>query len=196
MNLNLTEIACVIDRSGSMESIASDAIGGFNAFLKEQQKDTAEARLTLVLFDHEYEIVYQSVDVRQVAPLSAENYIPRGTTALFDAVGRTIDDLGRRLAKTAENERPAKVIIAILTDGLENSSRDYTQPKIASMIENQRTQYSWEFIFLAANQNAIATAGAISIKAQDAVNFAASPQGTRVAFAQMSAEVMKRKSRT
>jgi hypothetical protein len=196
MNLNLTEIACVIDRSGSMEAIASDAIGGFNAFLGEQKKDTAEARLTLVLFDHEYEVICQSVDVQKVAPLSSETYIPRGTTALLDAIGRTMDDLGARLAKISENERPAKIIIAILTDGMENSSHDYSKEKISQMIEHQRTKYNWEFIFLAANQDAIATAQAISIQAQDAVNFAASPLGTRAAFAQMSAEVMKRKSRS
>jgi len=195
MNLNLTEIACVIDRSGSMETIASDAIGGFNAFLKEQKKDTAEARLTLVLFDHEYQVVYESADVQKISPLDTETYVPRGTTALFDAVGRTIDDLGSGLGKMSEEARPAKVIVAILTDGLENASRDYSSAKIAEMIEHQRAKYGWEFIFLAANQDAIAAAAQISIMAQDAINFAASPQGTKVAFAQMSAEVSKRRSR-
>ena len=195
MNLNLTEIVCVIDRSGSMESIASDAVGGFNAFLKEQQKDTSEARLTLVLFDHEYQVLYESANVQEVSPLNAETYIPRGTTALLDAVGRTMTDLGARLANIAEENRAAKVIVAILTDGMENASTDYSNEKIAEMIEHQRTKYGWEFIFLAANQDAIASAAKLSIRAQDAMNFTASPQGTQVAYAQMSAEVSKRRSR-
>lgn len=195
MNLNLTEIACVIDRSGSMEAIASDAVGGFNAFLREQQKDKSEARLTLVLFDHEYHVLYESADVQKVSPLNSETYVPRGTTALLDAIGRTIIDLGSRLANTPEDKRAAKVIVAILTDGLENASRDFSNAKIAEMIEHQRTKYGWEFIFLAANQDAIASAAKLSIRAQDAMNFTASPQGTQVAYAKMSAEVSKRRSR-
>ena len=195
MDLNLTEIACVIDRSGSMEAIASDAIGGFNAFLKEQQKDTSEARLTLVLFDHEYHVLYESADVQKVSPLNSETYVPRGTTALLDAIGRTIIDVGSRLANTPEDKRAAKVIVAILTDGLENASREFANEKIAEMIGHQRTKYGWDFIFLAANQDVIASAAKISIRAQDAMSFTASPQGTQVAYAQMSAEVSKRRSR-
>jgi hypothetical protein len=194
MNQNLTEIACVIDRSGSMEAIASDAIGGFNSFLNEQKKHPDGARLTLVLFDHEYEVICESQPLEYVSPLNSETYVPRGTTALLDAIGRTIDDLGIRLAKISDELRPGKVIIAILTDGLENASKDYSKEKISQMIEHQRTKYSWEFIFLAANQDAIATAESIAIQAQDAMNFAASPAGTRVAFASLSADVSRRRS--
>ena len=195
MNQNLTEIAVIIDRSGSMESIATDAIGGFNAFLREQQQDTADARLTLILFDDEFLTIHDSVDVRSVAALNDKTYTPGGSTALFDAVGRTIDQLGQRLAATPEAERPAKVVVAILTDGHENASTDYTQSKIAGMIEHQRAKYGWEFIFLAANQDAVASAAAINIQAADAVSFVASSKGMRGVFAEMSSSVIERKAR-
>jgi hypothetical protein len=195
VNENLTEIACVVDRSGSMQSIASDAIGGFNAFLEQQKAFPGEAHFTLVLFDHEYDIVHRSADIQSVTPLDATTYIPRGTTALLDAVGRTIDDLGARLAQMPEAERPGKVIFAILTDGMENASRDYTLDRVSKMIEHQRAKYGWEFIFLAANQDAIATAGRMSIQAQDAINFDATGQGVRAAYQNLSSQVLHRRGR-
>lgn len=142
MDHSLTEIICVIDRSGSMGAIRSDAIGGFNTFLRDQQQESGTARMTLVLFDHEYEIRYDAVPLQEVEPLDTTTYVPRGTTALLDAVGRTIDDVGKRLADTDESERPAQVIIAILTDGLENASSDYSWERVSKMIEHQREKYA------------------------------------------------------
>ncbi len=193
MKTDLTEIAYIMDRSGSMQSLASDAIGGYNSFLADQQSHPGQASWTLILFDHEYQVVHQSVDIRLIRPLDNKTYIPRGTTALLDAMGRTIDDLGARLAATPEPERPGKVIVTIMTDGLENASHDYTRERIASMIRHQREKYSWEFIFQAANQDAITTAAALSIDAKDAFNFAATPQGIRDAHSQMSAEIKRRR---
>lgn len=195
MNADFTEIACVVDRSGSMQSISSDAIGGFNSFLESQLAVPGEARLTLVLFDHEYMVLYNGIDLPRVRPLDRTTYVPRGTTALLDAVGRTIDDLGARLARTPEPERPAKVIVAILTDGLENASRDYSYTRVAEMIRHQQEIYSWEFIFLAANQDAIAAAGKLSIAAKDAYHFAATGEGVREAYAALSADVGRRRSK-
>ncbi len=189
MRADLTEIAFVLDRSGSMNPIAADAIGGFNTFLAAQQALPGQARLTLVLFDHEYLVPHNNVDIHAVPPLDATTYVPRGMTALLDAVGRTIDDAGARLAATPEAERPAKVIVAILTDGQENASRDYTFVKVAAMIKHQQEKYSWEFVFLAANQDAIAAAGALSIREQDAIAFAATPQGVRQAHMAVSDRV-------
>ena len=186
MRADLTEIAFVLDRSGSMNPIADDAIGGFNTFLKDQQALPGQARLTLVLFDHEYLVVHNSVDIQAVGPLDSNTYVPRGMTALLDAVGRTIDDTGARLAATPEEQRPAKVIVAILTDGQENASRDYTFAKVSGMIKHQQEKYSWEFIFLAANQDAIAAAGALSIHAKDAIAFQPTGQGIRDANAALS----------
>lgn len=179
MQSDLTEIAYVLDRSGSMQSLASDAIGGFNAFLESQKQLEGHANFTLVLFDHEYLVIHKSVDIRQVPPLDAQTYVPRGQTALLDAVGRTIDDLGAHLARLPEDKRPAKVIVAIFTDGLENASRVFTTERLAASIQHQQEKYSWEFLFLAANQDAIASAAKIAIPAAQAVNFAASPLGVR-----------------
>jgi len=193
MRKELTEIVCVVDRSGSMGAMRREAIGGFNAFLSAQKAEPGEAVLTLVLFDHEYELVHDAVPIAQVPPLDGETYEPRGTTALLDAVGRTIDDVGRRLAGTPEPQRPDKVIVAILTDGLENASQDYTHRKVAKMIAHQREKYSWEFVFLAANQDAIATAARMSIDAADAIGFAGTAEGVRDAYVCMSSEVSRRR---
>lgn len=189
MRSDLTEIAFVLDRSGSMNPIAADAIGGFNTFLASQQSLPGEARLTLVLFDHEYLVTHNNVDIRSVPPLDSAAYVPRGMTALLDAVGRTIDDVGARLATTPEEQRPAKMIVAILTDGQENASRDYSFATLASMIKHQQEKYSWEFLFLAANQDAIAAAGALSIQPKDAISFQATGQGVRQAHAALNARV-------
>ena len=179
MQSDLAEIAYVLDRSGSMQTLVSDAIGGFNSFLSSQQKLEGRANFTLVLFDHEYKVVHKSVDIRQVPELNERTYVPRGQTAMLDAVGRTIDDVGAHLATLPESERPAKVIIAIFTDGLENASTDYTQERLAASIKHQQEKYNWEFLFLAANQDAVATAAKIAIPAAQAMNFIASPIGVR-----------------
>ena len=126
MKEGLTEIISIVDRSGSMQSILDDAIGGFNTFLAAQQRQPGEAKLSLILFDHEYQVVQQAVDIQQVEPLNQDTYVPRGSTALLDAVGKTIDAVGERLAATAESERPSQVIISILTDGYENARQTYS----------------------------------------------------------------------
>jgi uncharacterized protein YegL len=121
MKENLTELVFILDRSGSMGTMAKEAIGGFNAFLEEQKKLPGEAKLTLALFDHQYSLVCNGKDIKDVEPLDDKTYVPRGTTALLDAIGRTIDDVGSRLSATTEAERPSKILVAILTDGQENA---------------------------------------------------------------------------
>lgn len=175
-------IVCVIDRSGSMASVVDDAIGGYNTFLKAQQALPYPAKWSLVLFDHEYLMVEKNVDIAAAVPLDNERFVPRGSTALLDAIGRTIDDTGTMLATLPESERPDKVLMAILTDGHENASSDYSRERIARMIEHQRTVYSWEFIFLAANQDAISAAASIAIPAASAVNYQNTGEGNRAAY--------------
>jgi hypothetical protein len=171
MNPQLVEIAFILDRSGSMSAVREQAIAGFNHFLADQLKQPGEARLTLVLFDDEYLLAAEAAPIRAVRPLDALTYVPRNSTALLDAIGRTVDELGRRLAQTPESERPARVIVAILTDGLENASTRYTWADVAARIREQRDKYSWQFLFLGANQDAIATAAQMNIGAADAANF-------------------------
>jgi hypothetical protein len=145
MNQILTELVFVLDRSGSMNCVAENAVADFNAFLRDQQTAPGDARFTLVLFDDEYLVPANALPISQVAPLDATTYIPRGSTALLNAMGRTIDDLGRRLSGLPEPERPARVIVAILTDGHENASQKYTLSDVAARIRRQRDEYSWQF---------------------------------------------------
>lgn len=149
------EIAVVLDRSGSMEVVRHDTMGGFNAFVKDQQMQTAgEVKLSLVQFDDKYEINYDGKPIQDVPALTAETYVPRGMTALLDAVGRTINTVGERLAKMSENERPSVVIFVIITDGQENASKEFKLDQVKEMIKHQTEKYSWQFVFLGADQNA------------------------------------------
>jgi uncharacterized protein YegL len=174
-----TEIAFILDRSGSMQSMTNAAISGFNEFLKAQQATLDDhgkpipATFTLILFDHEYLAVHNRQDIQTARPLTLETYQPRGNTALLDAIGRTIDYIGNELATTPEADRPAKVIIAILTDGEENSSQFFSMADINQRITHQTEKYQWEFMFLGANQDAIATAALMGIHSRQAATFAA-----------------------
>ena len=172
MNPHLTEIAFILDRSGSMEAMVEPAISGFNRLLREQQQTPGSARFTLVLFDDQYEVPVQSQPIAEVVELDVTTYVPRGSTALLDAIGRTIDDLGVKLGATPEADRPGQVIVAILTDGMENASSHFTWRQVSARIRHQTDTYQWKFLFLGANQDAIATAGRLSIEAVDSTNFA------------------------
>ena len=158
MRENLTEMVFVLDRSGSMSGLAADTIGGFNELIEKQKKIEGCAYVTTVLFDHEYEVLLDHVALEEVAPLTDKEYFARGSTALLDAVGRTIDAVGARLAATAEEERPEHVVFVITTDGMENSSREYTAQRVRGMIEHQQQKYSWQFVFLGANMDAVSEA--------------------------------------
>ena len=177
-NHHYTEIAFVLDRSGSMSTCQAEAIAGFNQFLADQQKTEGLAKLTLVLFDDEYLVPVRSVPVREVLPLDGETYQPRGSTALLDAIGQTIDELGASLAALAEKDRPDQVIVAILTDGMENASTSFTWKDLAARIKHQTDVYKWTFLFLGANQDAIATAAQINIAASNAATYVADGAGS------------------
>ncbi|OAS85896.1 vWA domain-containing protein [Metabacillus litoralis] len=178
MNTNMTEIIFLLDRSGSMAGLESDTIGGFNAFIKKQSQINAETNVTAVLFDDTYEILWNGIDV-QHAVLTDKDYFVSGTTALLDAVGKTIVDVGKRLYHISEEERPSKVIFVITTDGLENASREFTYEKVKQLIALQKEKYNWEFIFLGANMDAAAEAGNIGIEDENAYNFDASNKGIK-----------------
>lgn len=187
MKKGLNEIILIIDKSGSMGSVKDDAIGGYNEFIKKQKEDKdCETQITTVLFDTDFNTIYENTDVKDVELLTEQTYVPSGCTALLDAVGQSIDDVGKRLANTSDENRPEKVIVCILTDGKENSSCKYNRDKIKEMIEHQKDKYKWEFIFLGANQDAFAEAGSIGIARGDTQNYVSDSIGTRQAFACMS----------
>ena len=165
MRTDLTDITMVIDRSGSMQSIQSDAEGGINSFFEQQKQEPGEANVTLVQFDTDYEFVHSGVPIRKVP---AFKLVPRGATALLDAVGRAVNETGARLAAMDESQRPGLVVFVIVTDGEENSSREFTRDQIRKMVEHQQSAYKWQFTFLAANQDAFAAGGSIGI-AQDGI---------------------------
>lgn len=169
MRTDLTDITLVVDRSGSMGSIRNDAEGGINEFIRQQAVEPGEALLTLLQFDTEYELVHSGVPVAEVPRYRLE---PRGMTALLDAVGRAINETGQRLAAMSEAERPGLVIFVIVTDGAENSSQEFSRADIRQMIEHQQSKYSWQFTFLAANQDAFAAGGSLGIDSAGIANFA------------------------
>ncbi len=181
-----TEIAFVLDRSSSMESIRSAAIDGFNIFLRDQQAATGQNRLSLVFFDTEVETRVDSIPVAEVTGLDHRSYVPRGCTALLDAIGDTIDRLGQRLAALPEADRPDHVSIAILTDGEENSSTRFTWVDVAKRIKHQTEKYGWEFLFLGASEDAIATGAKMNINAANSSQFCADAAGQHAAMASVS----------
>ena len=149
---NLTDITFVLDRSGSMASMVTDVIGGWKTFVAKQKAEVGDCTLSLVQFDTIYETVFAGVPIQNVSP--SLDFMPRGGTALRDAIGRTINDVGARLRALPDKERPQNVIIAIMTDGEENSSHEFTQAQIKSMVEHQTNKYGWQFLFLGANIDA------------------------------------------
>ena len=186
MKQGLTEMVFILDRSGSMHGLEKDTIGGFNRLLEQQCSADGEARVTAVLFDDRYELLYDNVDIRSVPTLTEKEYFARGTTALLDAVGKTIDAVGERLAATPEEERPAKVIFAITTDGLENASKIYSLKKVKEMIEHQTTKYSWEFLFFGANIDVFDAVHGMGIPISRTMQFAATEAGIDTCYRCMS----------
>jgi uncharacterized protein YegL len=176
MNRNVTEIIFLLDRSGSMAGLESDTIGGFNAFIEKQCKLEGETLLTTVLFDDKYEILWNGIHANNIK-ITENDYFVRGTTALLDAVGRTILDVGYRLSKTSEEQRPDKVIFVITTDGMENASSEFTYRKVQELIRHQQEKYNWEFIFMGANIDAAKEAESIGIAKENAYNFESSAVG-------------------
>jgi hypothetical protein len=194
MDKNLTEIIFLLDRSGSMSGLESDTIGGFNSFIDKQKQCEGKTIITAVLFDDKYEILWNGMDASN-ANLSRDNYFVRGSTALLDAIGKTILDVGMRLSNTNEATRPGKVIFVITTDGMENASREFTYEKVKAMIEDQQQKYNWEFIFMGANIDSAKEAGNLGISRDNAFGFVASNLGVANMFMTIGETVLgKRKS--
>ncbi|MBC7528936.1 MAG: VWA domain-containing protein [Chthonomonadaceae bacterium] len=194
MKPNTTHLSFVLDRSGSMNVIVQETIDGFNRFLADQKSEASEATFTLVQFDDEYEILQNVVPLASVEPLTVRTFVPRGSTALLDAVGETMQRTGKHLADLPEAERPERVIFVVLTDGMENASHEYTYPKIAAMIQHQREKYGWEFVFLGANQDAMNTASEMGMDRMDALSFAGNAASAPLAFDQLSRNVKAKRS--
>ena len=186
MKKGLTELVFILDKSGSMGGLETDTIGGYNSMLAKQQEVEGECHITTVLFDNNYELLHDRIDIKAVSPISEKEYQVGGSTALLDAIGRTIHKIGNAQKHTADDYRAEKVMFVIITDGEENSSREYSAEKIKAQIERQKEKYGWEFVFLGANIDAIETAGRFGISADRAQNYHADSEGVELNFRIMS----------
>ena len=186
MKKGLTEMAFILDMSGSMSGLVEDTIGGYNSLIEKQKEEDGEAYVSTVLFDDRYIMLHDHINIKDIKPLTNEDYRPMGTTALLDAIGKTVNSIGVRLNNTPEEERPEKVIIVITTDGHENSSREFTKAKIKEMIEHQQSKYNWVFMFLGANIDAVGEAGNLGINTDFARTYTANNWGTQSVYNSVS----------
>ena len=179
------QLICILDRSGSMSSLAEDTIGGYNSFLAKQRNEPGKAEVTTVLFDDQYEKVAEGVDIQEVKDLTAKQSFARGTTALLDAVGRTIMDTLGRMERDGVCPAKRRVLIMIMTDGKENASKEYNKAAVKAMIEKTTNDYKWNYIFIGANIDSVAEAGSIGIRARHARNYSPDSKGVAETFSQM-----------
>ncbi|HHZ01690.1 MAG TPA: VWA domain-containing protein [Tissierellia bacterium] len=188
MKEKLTELVFILDKSGSMSGLEDDTIGGFNSMLEKQKKEEGEAFVTTVLFDNNYQLLHYRKNISEVKPITEKEYYVGGTTALLDAVGITINRIDKALTDTIVEERPEKVLFVIITDGMENSSREYTYEKVKEMVK-QKKNHSWDFMFLGANIDAIEAAADIGISEERAVQFCSDSLGTQLNYKVVSEAV-------
>lgn len=178
---NITEIVFILDRSGSMGGLESDTIGGFNAMLKKQKQEEGKAFVTTVLFDHECFTLHDRLPVEQVPEMTSKDYTVRGCTALLDAIGSTIEHIQSIHRYARKEDVPARTMFVITTDGMENASKRFSGSSVKKLI-NQQKKKGWEFLFIGANIDAIATARDFGIESDRAVNYHADAQGTHTVF--------------
>lgn len=177
-----TEIVFILDRSGSMAGLESDTIGGFNALIEKQKRQGSAARISLILFDDQTDVVLDRVPIMKVGALSEDEYYVRGCTALLDAVGKSVTHISGLHQSMKKENRPEKTLFIITTDGMENSSQEYSLSQVKNLIEKQKERYHWEFLFLGANIDAVKTADSMGIRANRSANFHADEKGLMKEF--------------
>ncbi len=182
MKKGLTELVFILDKSGSMSGLETDTIGGYNSMLEKQRAVEGECYITTVLFNNNYELLHDRIDIRGVSKITGKEYQVGGSTALYDAIGRTIHKIANAQKNTSDEYRAENVMFVIITDGMENSSREYSLGKIKHMIEQQKESYGWEFIFLGANIDAVETAESFGISHDRAQDFHADGEGVSLNF--------------
>ena len=186
MKKGLTEIVFILDRSGSMSGLESDTIGGYNSMIEKQKKEEGEALISTVLFDGQTDVLHDRVPLDKISPITEKEYYVRGSTALLDAVGGAIHHIGNVHKYAREEDVPEKTLFIITTDGMENSSRQYSYNKVKKMIEKQKEKYHWEFIFLGANIDAVGVADRFGVDRQHAVRYECDSAGTALNFQVMN----------
>ena len=194
MQKGLTELVFILDKSGSMAGLEKDTIGGFNSMLTKQKAEAGQCRVTTVLFDNRYMLLHDRIDIRAVSPITEKEYSVGGSTALLDAIGRSIKKIADVQRSTADEYRAEKVIFIIITDGEENSSREFSADAVRKLISTEKEQYGWEFLFLGANIDAVETAGRFGISADRAAEYVPDKRGTALNYAVMSEAVSEFRS--
>ncbi len=184
-----THISLVLDRSGSMSTIRTDTIGGLNTFLKDQREVAGRVTVSMVQFDTEYEVLYNGVELADVKDLTEDTFVPRGMTALLDASARMINETGDLLSAMGEDDRPSKVLFVMITDGHENSSKEFNLDQVKGMITKQTDDFNWEFVFLGANIDAVSVAGSYGIAASNAIKYGHNSGGTQAVYESLSSNV-------
>ena len=182
MGNNITEIVFILDRSGSMAGMESDTIGGFNSIIESQKKLDGKAYVSTVLFDNECEVLHDRVELKNIEPMNDQQYYVRGCTALMDAIGGAIHHIGNVHKYARKEDVPEKTIFFITTDGMENASRKYDSRRVKEMVRRQEEKYGWEFVFVAANIDAVETAAHIGIRRERAANYQQTKEGTRAMY--------------
>ena len=182
MNNNISELVFILDRSGSMSGLEGDTIGGFNSLIEKQKSVEGKCYVTTVLFDSDYERIHDRVDLSEIPLMTERDYYVRGCTALLDAIGSTIRHIAKIHKYARPEDVPAHTTFVIMTDGMENASRRFDSDTVKKMIEHEKEKYGWEFLFLAANIDAVETASRVGIRADRATNYRADKRGTAVAY--------------
>ena len=186
MKKQLTEIVFILDRSGSMCGLEADTIGGFNSLIAKQKKEDGEALISTILFDDCTEVLHDRVPLDRIKPMTEDDYYVRGCTALMDALGKAIKHISTIHKYAREEDRPSKTIFIITTDGKENASRQYSSERVKKMVEERKSKYGWEFLFLGANIDAVETAGHFGISKDRAVNYHSDAEGTALNYEVLS----------
>ena len=186
MKKDLVELVFILDRSGSMSGLESDTIGGFNSMLDKQKHTAGEAIVSTVLFDDQFEVLHNRKRISEIKSISKEQYYVRGSTALLDAIGRSIVKMASVYRKLKTDEKPEKTVFVITTDGMENASREFSKSRIKEMIEYQKERFNWEFIFLGANIDAINAARDFGIREDRVANYHSDKKGTQLNYKVLS----------
>lgn len=193
---NITELVFILDRSGSMEGLEGDTIGGFNAMIAKQKKEDSKTYVSTILFDNVSEVLYDRINLTDIPKMTNKDYTVRGCTALIDAIGGAIHHISNIHKYARKEDVPAHTMFVIITDGQENASQRYSSDEVKKMIEGQKEKYGWEFLFIGANIDAVQTAAQFGISRNRAVNYNADSKGTKVLYETLSEPILAMRSST
>ena len=191
MKKDFVELVFILDRSGSMSGLEKETMAGFNRLIEQQKEVKGEAVVSTILFDDRFEVLHNRLNIQNVHQMTPEDYYVRGSTALLDAIGRSITKMRRVHKELAEELKPEKTIFFITTDGMENASKEFDYDKLKEYIDLQKEKYGWEFIFIGANIDAIKTAERFGINQDRAVNYRSDEKGTHLNYKVMNETITK-----